>query len=290
MLGQKIPVSVIIVSFNTKDLTRKALAALYNSSKIPEQTIVVDNNSADGSVEMVRKEFPQAILIESKENLGFAKANNLGIKQKSTQPYIWLLNSDTETGRNSLEQLFNYMESHEVAGVIGPSLVYPDRSMQSVGGYFPSVFNVFTYLIPISYFFPQSLRRKLKSLAIFPQQVPDNGLELDYVTGAAMFVRKKAADEVGLLPEDYFMYFEETEMCFKMKQKGWKIKAINTEPVMHVYGGSYKTKYDPRRLKMFLKSLKMFVLRNYSGVKKYAILTEIFLFGWLSLLLKKFKS
>jgi GT2 family glycosyltransferase len=289
-MTDKIPVSVIIVSFNTKDLTRKALSALYTSGKLPEQVIVVDNDSKDSSVEMIKAEFPQVILIESKENSGFAKANNRALREVANQPYVWLLNSDTETGHSSLEQLYVYMESHKELGAIGPQLVYPDGSLQSAGGFFPGFCSVFNYLIPYGFLLPKKWRRKMKSLALFPQVIPDEGLELDYVTGAALFARKQAIEEAGLLPEDYFMYFEETEMCYKMKQKGWKIKVINTEPVMHVYGGSFKTKYDPRRLKIFLDSLKIFVRRNYQDWKKHAILSEVFIFGGFSIWLKGFKK
>ena len=289
-MDKKLPVSVILVSFNTKDLTRKALLALYNSGKLPEQVIVVDNDSRDGSVQMINDEFPEALLIESKENLGFAKGNNLGIKQLATQPYIWLLNSDTETSKNSLEQLVVYMENHREIGALGPQMVYPNKEFQSVGGFFPSAANVFYYLFPVAFFLPKSWRKKLRSIAVFPQQIPPQGLELDYVTGAAALLRRSALDQAGLMPEEYFMYFEETDMCWRMKQAGWKMMVINAEPVMHVYGGSFKTKYDPRRLKLFQGSLIKFVRKNYTGWKKRAILTEIFLFGGLSIFLKKLKT
>lgn len=289
-MNNKLPVSVIIVSFNTKNLTRKALQALYNSSKFPEQVILVDNNSQDGSVEMVKQEFPQVLLIESKENLGFAKGNNLGIKTFASQPYIWLLNSDTETGKNSLEQLVSYMDKHSKIGALGPQMIYPNNELQSVGGFFPSINNVFYYLIPFAFFLPKLWRRKLKSMAIFPRLIPEDGLELDYVTGAAVLLRREALDQVGLMPEDYFMYFEETDMCWRMKKTGWKIKVINTDPVVHVYGGSFKTKYDPRRLQLFQESLIKFVKKNYSGWKKLCIVTEVIFFGQVTLLLKRIKS
>jgi GT2 family glycosyltransferase len=143
-IKNRLPISVIIVSFNTKDLTRKALSALYNSSKLPEQVIVVDNDSKDSSVEMIKAEFPQVILIESKENLGFAKANNRALRDVANQTYVWLLNSDTETGRDSLEQLYEYVEAHKEVGAVEPQLVYPDGSLQSTGGFFPAFA---TYLI-----------------------------------------------------------------------------------------------------------------------------------------------
>ncbi len=285
-----LPVTVVIVSFNTKDFTRKALQSLYSSSKLPKQVILVDNNSKDASVEMVREEFPQVLIVESKENLGFAKGNNLGIRQFASQPYIWLLNSDTETGKNSLEQLVSYMETHAEVGVLGPQMIYPNKELQSVGGFFPSISNVFYYLIPVVFFLPKLWRRKLKSMAIFPQPIPEEGLELDYVTGAAALLRREALDRVGLMPEDYFMYFEETDMCWRMKKTGWTIKVIDTDPVTHVYGGSFKTKYDPRRLQLFQESLIRFVKKNYSGWTKFFILAEVSLLGRISLLLKKLKE
>ena len=285
----KISVSIIIVNYNTRELVRRALDALYYSSALPEQIIIVDNNSSDGSAEMIKKEFSEVALIESKENLGFAKANNLAIRKFANQTYVWLLNSDTETGKNSLKELFDFMEGNKKVGAVEPSLVYPNGGWQSVGGYFPSARNVFLYLFPFSYFLPLNIKRKIKALGLYPQPIPDKGLELDYVTGAAMFLRKKTLDEVGLLGEDYFMYFEETDLCWRMKKAGWKVVAINTDPVMHVYGGSFKTKYDRKRLKLFLESLMIFVRKNYKGIKKYIILLEVLSLGRLSIALKSFK-
>lgn len=286
----KIPVSVIIVNYNTRELTKKALEALYDSSVLPEEIIVVDNNSSDGSVEMIKNEFLDVILIESKENLGFARANNSAIREKAAQPYVWLLNSDTETGEDSLKELFDFMEKNQKVGAVEPLLVYPNGDLQSVGGYFPSIGNVFLYLFPLSYFLSLNVKSKIKSIALYPQNLPEEGRGLDYVTGAAMFLRKKALDEAGLLGEDYFMYFEETDLCWRLKNKGWKVIAINTEPVRHVYGGSFKGKYDVRRLQIFLDSLKIFVKKNYNGIKKRIILLEIALFGEISMALKGLKK
>lgn len=290
MNQQKVPVSVIIVSFNTKDLTKKALVALRNSSILPEQIIVADNNSEDGSAEMIKKEFPEAVLFESRGNLGFAKANNLAIKDLANQPYIWLLNSDTETGRSTLKELFEYMRDHYDVGALSPLLIYPDGKLQSVGGFFPNIYNVFLYTFPISYFLPLFLRKRLKTIALYPQSMPNTGMKLDYVTGAAMFLRKEALDSAGLLGEEYFMYFEEVDLCWRLKKAGWKVMAVNSDPVTHVYGGSFKTKYDRKRLKLFLESLMIFVRKNYKGIKKYIILLEVLLFARLSIALKNFKK
>ena len=285
-----VPVTVVIVNYKTPALTRRALLALYNSSVQPAEVILVDNNSQDNTIEIVKQEFPQVKLIVNQDNLGFAKANNQAIRQFSTQPYIWLLKSDTETGKKSLEELFDFMTTHPKVGALGPQLVYPTRAWQSVGGYFPSISNVFMYLIPFTVFLPKFIRRKLKSLVIFPQALPKESREIEYVTGAALLLRKEALDKVGLLSEEYFMYFEETDLCLRLKRAGWEVKVVDTDPVMHVYGGSFKTKYDPKRLKIFLTSLTLFVNKNCVGFKKAIILAEIVVLGPISLLLKRLKS
>lgn len=289
MNENKLPVSVIIVNYKTPDLTLKALRALYASSQLPAQIILVDNASEDNTPELVRVEFPQVEVIENKKNLGFAGGNNLGIKQ-STQPYIWFLNSDTETGKQSMEQMYTYLEHNKNIGAVGPQLVYPNGELQSTGGFFPTVCNVFYYLFPFTFFLSKTLRAQMHSIALFPQEVGEAGLPLDYVTGAAIMVRKSVIDQIGGMPEEYFMYFEETDWCFQMRKAGFELKVINTEPVMHVYGGSFKTKYDTRRLTMFLNSLKKFVKKNYTGYKKIMILAEVTLFGRISIVLKLLKS
>jgi len=287
---QTIPVAVVIISYNTIALTRKALRALYNSSVSPSQVIVVDNGSADGSAAMVNVEFPRIRLVENESNLGFAKANNQAIRNLVKEPFVWLLNSDTEVGKWSLEQLYHYVETHPKVGALGPTLIYPDGSWQSVGGYFPTIMNVFSYLIPLTSLLPPSRRARLKNIALFPQPIPPSGLDTDYVTGAAVMLRKKALDEVGLLAEDYFMYFEETDLCWRLARAGWERRVIPTNPVTHVYGGSFKTKHDPRRLKFFLNSLNHFVKKNYRGFTKQIILVEVFLFGRLSVVIKQLKN
>jgi GT2 family glycosyltransferase len=285
-----VPVTVVVVSFNTRELTRKAILALRDSVVLPEEIIVVDNNSTDGSKEMITEDFPEIRLVTNSENLGFARANNLAIGLAKEAKYVWLLNSDTEAGLKTLGELYDYMEANEKIGALEPQLVYPDSSGQSVGGFFPGILNVFLYLLPLFYFFPASFKRRLKSLALYPQELPVVGLELDYVTGAAMFLRKAALDQVGLLGEDYFMYFEETDLCWRLGRAGWQVRAIKTDPVMHVYGGSYKGRYDAKRLKIFLDSLKIFVKKYYSGPRKYIILAEVFLLGRLSLWIKQHKN
>lgn len=278
-------VTVIIVSFNTKELTRRALQALLVSSVTPDKVIVVDNNSADGSADMVAATFPTVQLIRNTHNVGFAKANNQAI-QLATTPYVWLLNSDTETGRRSLEQLVTYMEAHPRVAALGPQLVYPDGSLQSVGGYFPTVTNVFHYLFSTKTFLPTALRRSLRSIALYPQPLPGEGTVVEYVTGSALLLRRAALQECGMLAEEYFMYFEEADLCLRLGQRGWQCAVVDTEPVMHVYGGSFASARSPRRLTLFLESLCIFARKNYTGLTRALILLQVVLFGRLSIFLK----
>ncbi len=286
----RVPVSVIVVNWKTPDLTCKALAALYNSTVAPEQIIMVDNASGDETVERVQREFPEVIILENQENVGFAKANNQAIRTVVNQPFVWLLNSDTETGAKSLAQLVEHISANPRVGAVGPQLVYPTRAWQSVGGFFPTPINVLYYLIPFTWFLPAAWRRRLHSLALYPQPIPETGLVLDYVTGAAVLLRRAALDKVGLLAEEYFMYFEETDLCWRLGQAGWECHVISTDPVMHVYGGSYKTAFDPRRLRRMLDSLWLFVNKNYRGPRRSVIAAEVKILGPLSLLLKRLKN
>jgi len=287
-MDQDKKVSIIVVSYNTKALTEKCLRSIFASAVLSEEVAVVDNNSSDGSVEMIRSQFPQVKLIENKENVGFAKANNQALKIAKGK-YAWLLNSDTEIGAKVLSQLVDFMESNISVAAVSPQLVYPDGKWQSVGGFFPKFGNVFLYMFPFHGLLSITARKKLKLISIFPQKVSGK-INLDYVTGAAMFLRMSSLEKTGLLGEEYFMYFEETDLCWRLRKNGWGIFGIETDPVVHVYGGSFKKKTDTKRLRLFADSLKIFVKKNYYGFERLVILLEIKIFFNISIFVKNLKS
>ncbi|MBP6855996.1 MAG: glycosyltransferase family 2 protein [Candidatus Pacebacteria bacterium] len=267
-------VTVIMVTYNTKRLTHSALEALYAGTVVPQQVIVVDNASTDGTFGDIQKDFPLVEYIYNKENKGFAAANNQGI-DKASGDLVWLLNSDTRVGKNSLSELISYIENHKDVGVVGPTLIYADGSPQSPGGFFPSCSNVFLWFFPIyKLFFKKSLSRA-RLLAHVPLKEITHEKELDYVTGAALLLRKSAFENMPLFSECFFMYFEETDLCFRLKQNGWRICAVPTEPVVHIGGGSFRGRGDIHRTMLFIKSLRVFVSAHYRGVRKWALLTEI---------------
>ncbi len=279
-------VVAIVVSFNTRELTRRALLALHKSSFSLKKIIVVDNASTDGSAEMVKAEFPDVVLIVNEANLGFGKANNRALQNCLDETYGWLVNSDTEVHEETLQSLVGYLDNHPKVAMVGPQMVYPDGTLQSVGGYFPTFFNVLRYLLPVTSFLPSRVRAWFHDMAVFPQTIPPDGLPVDYATGAACLLRMSALKEVGFLGEEYFMYFEETDLAWRLKRKGFDVRVIATPPVMHVYGGSYTRTHDAERLKHFLLSLSLFVRKQYTGLRKFSLLALITLFGRVSVFIK----
>lgn len=279
-------VTVIIVSYNTRVLTCNALRSLYQSSVLPDQIIVIDNASIDGTVEAIEKDFPAVEVIKNKINRGFAAANNQGI-EKAQGTFIWLLNSDAEVGNKSLEQLISYMRQNTDVGVSSPYLVYPNKKPQSVGGFFPSFFNILMWFFPLYILLPARICKKMRLLAIPPISLDKTAIELDYVTGAAFFARRSALASTGPLSERFFMYFEETDLCFRLKQEGWRICAVSADPVMHIGGGSFSHKRDIRRLLLFIKSMRIFIAMHYRLVKRWILFVEIAICFVPGILLKK---
>lgn len=284
-----LPVAAIIVTYNTRTLTLAAINALLRSSVLPERIIVVDNASTDGTFEAIQARYLTVECIRFSTNEGFAKANNYALSLLTTETYAWLVNSDTEVHKDTLGVLYAYAEAHPNVGMVGPTMVYPDGSLQSVGGYFPSVINVFRYLVPFGVIFPPRIRGTFHDIALFPQPIFGEK-KVDYVTGAACLLRRSALEKAGVLGEQYFMYFEETDLAWRLKKQGYVVLALRTPPVMHVYGGSYKRAHDKKRLEQFLESLVVFVKTNYTGVRRIAILFLVRLFGSFSIMLRSLKQ
>jgi len=286
MLSNNIlPVSVIIINFNTKELTENAISSIYKGTFLPKEIIVVDNGSVEKGIDDLKQKFPEITLIKNIDNVGFARANNMAISNVSTQPYVWLVNSDTEIGDNTLKQLYDFMEENTDTAIVSPQLIYPNGKLQSTGGFFPSIANIFNHFIPLYKILPLNIKHQIRLMGVSGREIREK-LALDYVTGAALFLRKSVVAQVGLLGDDYFMYFEETDLCWRVKNMGFKIYAINTSPVMHIHGASFKNKYDIKRLRLFNQSLARFILNNYKGLKKAIMLIEVYILGEFSIIVK----
>lgn len=236
-----VDLSVIIVSFNTKALLRQCLNSLINSnffridskknsSQLENfEIIVIDNASTDGSVEFLKgvsfkKDTPyQKIkLILNKENLGFARANNLGIR-KARGDYILLLNSDTKVAKNALKKLFDFAKTKDNLGIAGPRLLNADNSFQSSTAPF--------YTLPVVALSLFGGDRLLRSC-------PPRAKKVDWVSGSCFLIKKEVIEKIGLLDEKFFMYIEETEFCYRAKKAGFEVWFYPGAEVYHLVRGS----------------------------------------------------
>ncbi|MFA5929207.1 MAG: glycosyltransferase family 2 protein, partial [Candidatus Margulisiibacteriota bacterium] len=199
--------SLIIVSWKVKDLLAKCLLSIQqNPPPFPYEVIVVDNNSQDGTVEMVHKEFPQVILIASPDNNGFAKGNNLGIERITADTeYIMLLNPDTEVKGQALAKLVQFMDQHQDAGASGPKLLNPDGSLQPSCKTFPTISSLIYNSLLLDSLFPRS---KLFGSYEMSWWAHNDLMEVDQPMGAALMVRKNIIDQIGLMDEQFYMFFD----------------------------------------------------------------------------------
>ena len=225
-----IDLSIIIINWNTKDLLIQCLTSIpkmIQGFKI--EIFVVDNGSRDGSGEEVKKVFPFVHLVENEKNLGFAKAVNQGL-QKASGRYILLLNPDTQMKGGAIERFVSFMDSHPDTGVAGAQLLNSDGSKQNSIANFPSLATELLNKSLLRWLFPKRFPGKTKN---YPEPI-----EVDSVIGAFMMVRREALGQVGSLDEDYFLFLEETDWCYRMKRAGWKIYHVPQAEVYHFQGKS----------------------------------------------------
>lgn len=232
--------SIIIVSFNTSDLLRKCLNKVYKSlsfGKIEKETevLVVDNGSTDGTLEMIRKNFPKVEIIKNSRNLGYARANNQAIKQ-SAGKYILLLNSDTELQNDSLIKLLETIKDDNGIGAAGGKLLNLDKSLQPSAGFFPNLSKVFYWMFFIDDI--PFLRKVLKPYHEEDKSFYEKTQKVDWVTGACFLIKKEVVDKVGLLDENIFMYGEEMEWCYRIKKTGYLILYTPYSHIVHHKGAS----------------------------------------------------
>jgi GT2 family glycosyltransferase len=231
-MKQRIDLSVVILNYNTVDLTRICLQTVLASKlgKYAMEVIVCDNASSDGSMDMVRREFPEVILIDNKKNIGFAAGNNPGIKRAKGR-YILLLNSDTEVPSDTFKTMIAFMDATPEAGAATCKLVLPNGSMDpACHRGFPTPWVAFTYLSKLESMFPRTTL-----FGEYHQQYKDLSTihEVDCISGAFFMIRRECLRDVGLMDEEYFMYGEDIDWSYRVKQAGWKIMYNPTVNTLH---------------------------------------------------------
>lgn len=240
-------ISVVIVNWNTKELLRQTVSSLVASTALPLEVIVVDNASTDGSIEMVSSDFPEVVHVVNTENLGFGKANNQGMARAKGE-YIFLLNSDTIVHDGAVDILYQYLQTHDTVGMVGPKLLNADGTFQyACRRRLPHPLNSLIYLSGIGKLFPKS-----KRLNSYKQQAesPDVGGSVEAISGAAMLFRRVVYEATGGFDERFFMYGEDLDLCKTVQDKGFLIHYVPTSVITHLGGQSSK--------KSRLKSLKNF--------------------------------
>ena len=261
--------AIVIVNYNTKDLLRACLRSVYASEgDFSYHVTVVDNASQDGSIDMVREAFPQARAIAAPVNGGFAYANNIGLraygfgqgKPLETLPrYALLLNPDTEVPPTALAEMLALMDARPELGAAGPRLILPDGSLdKACRRAFPSPMSFVYRGLGLSKLFPAHPRFGQYNLTYLPE---DEETEVDSVVGAFMMVRREALEAVGLLDESFFMYGEDLDWAFRIKQAGWKIWYYPKVIVYHHKGAASKGNVKARRA--FYEAMAVFVRKHY---------------------------
>jgi hypothetical protein len=234
--------SICIVGVNAKEYLRNCLKSILTSRiHVSYEIIYVDNNSLDGTVEMIKEEFHSVKLIRNNLNLGFAKANNQAMRDIKSQS-ILLLNPDTIVFENSIQTLVDYLTSHSETGIVGPKILNSDRSFQiqcKRGEARP--WEVLCYFLGLSRIFPH---HPLFS-GYLQGHLDENEINnVPSISGSCMLIRKEVINQIGLLDEAFFAYQEDTDYCLRSRKAGWKVTYLPTSEVIH-YGGKGGAKAQP---------------------------------------------
>jgi GT2 family glycosyltransferase len=284
-----VDVSTIVVSYNTKDLTKSCLESVFEMTKgVDFEVIVVDNASADGSAEMVRASFPAVTLIESERNLGFGSANNVAIR-RARGKYIFLLNPDTVLLNNAIRVFFEFMEDRRnlKVGAVGAYLLDEQRRMQHSYGRFVSLRDFGLDATGLRRRFSRAVKVRLRAMlgplltsrlardlrrldqAMSFKRLPEtpsmlaSTQQVDYITGADLFLRESALAEVGVFDERFFLYAEEMDLQYRLRRAGYVRTVIAGPEIIHL-GSQSMGQREKQRL---LDSAKLEFLKKHSLLK-----------------------
>lgn len=274
-----VDVSIIIVSFNTKDLLLSCVNSVVKHTRgVSWEIIVIDNGSTDGSAEGLKSK--KIKLITNKENAGFAHGSNQGIGEAKGR-YILLLNSDTEFVENTLLKMVDFMDKNKKVGISSCKLLNKDGTTQATGGFFPNLVRVFlwsTFLDDIPFLNFQSYHPSPNSAFYKTSH------EQDWVTGAFFLMGQDVVKSVGYIDENFFMYVEELEYCFRAKKLGWKVFYNSETAIIHI-GGASGARANPilgefKGLKLFYKKHNSWISRLLLNLcLKLAAVLRILVFG-----------
>jgi len=271
--------SIILVNTNNGTVIRPCLDSIFRFTEgIEYEVIVVDNGSTDGSLEMLKRDYGSRIrLVENGANLGFCKANNRGMTQAEGRAVI-LLNSDTELRDNALKTLYDYLFADEKMGACGGVLIYPGGAPQFSYGFYPS----FPRMLWITLSGLLGIKAGRKEQAVVPGN-EKNPFRVEYICGADLMMKKTVLDEVGLLDERFFIYFEETDLCRRITQAGYGIWLRPDVKIVHHIEGSFRERKRMREIIFYTSMFKYFEKHyGYYRFIKWYMIAKFTMRRWLS--------
>ncbi|MBN1660882.1 MAG: glycosyltransferase family 2 protein [Anaerolineae bacterium] len=273
---------VIVVSWNVRDLLRRCLDSIFTGAGDLEiDVVVVDNASTDGSVAMVRAEFPQVRLVANDRNVGFTTANNQGLALARGR-HLLLLNPDAEIVGDALSTMVDYLDNHPATAVVGPRLAYPDGSLQPSRRRFPTFA---TGLIESTVIQEWSSDNQVLRRYYLADVADDVIQSVDWLVGACLVVRRAACEQVGGLDERFFMYFEELDWCRRYKAAGWDVVYLPTATVIHHEGKSSEQVIAARHI--HFQSSKVHYFRKHYGRLQASFLRAFLLSTYVYQLLRE---
>ncbi len=227
--------SALIVSFNVKPLLLQSLEAFYAHADVPVEAVVVDNASTDGSAAAVATEFPKAIVLAQPRNLGFGRANNVGLERCQGR-FVLLLNPDVTVNPQAIGRMADFLITRPDAAVVGPRLLFPDGRLDpDARRSFPVPSTLFYRTVGLSRLFPRSRVFGRHNMGHLPEAEVH---EMDAGTAACMMVRMAALDRVGFFDPRYFMFGEDLDLCYRLKLGGWKIFYLPSAIAIHHKGSA----------------------------------------------------
>ncbi len=269
--------SIIIVSWNVKAFLKACLDSIFAApmNGYTVEIIVVDSGSTDGSVDLIRDTYPQVKLLAQEENIGFTRSNNIGLKA-ATGRYMMLLNPDTEVIGDALALMIAHLDTHQAVGISGPHTLNSDGTTQSTRRHFPTLavgFLESTWLQPYA---PKSLMNYY-----YVNDTDDNAiLDVDWVQGSGLMIRRDVYKQIGGLDEGYVMYSEEMDWCKRAKLAGWQVAYIGSARIIH-HGGKSSEQVTANKHIYFQES-KLRYFRKYHGWGTAQILRFFLLVSYMS--------
>jgi hypothetical protein len=257
-----VDVSIVITTYNSRDYLKICIDSIKNNTpKYSREMIVVDDASTDGTQELVQKQYPEINYIRNSENIGYVRSNNIGIRASKGR-YVLCLNNDALVLDGAINKLIDFMEINKNAGADGPKLLNSDKTIQlQCRRSFPAPMSSLYYFSGLSSLFPKN---KLFGKYLLTYLDDKSTMEVDCLCGAAMVVRRDVLDKVGLMDESFFMYGDDIDWCYRIKQAGWKIYYVPEAEMIHYGGRGGSRKQSYRNIFEFYRAMTVYYRKHYA--------------------------